>query len=355
MDLEVFLSLPIWNVVYFGNTVGAYAIAGAIFVGFLVVLGVIRGFLFVKLSKLAQKTKTDIDDLFISILRSVRPPFFVILSLYLGFLFIEVPVLLDRVVMAVVLIWVTYQIIVAVQLVIDYVIKRRIDPGEGNQQAALDLLSTVSKIILWVLGALLVLQNLGINVTSFIAGLGIGGIAVALALQNILGDLFSSFAIYFDKPFTVGDFIVVGDKMGTVEKIGIKTTRLRALQGEEIVLANAELTSAQVQNFKRMEERRIAFSVGVTYDTPSEKLRAIPDIVKEVIDPLGLARFGRAHFKAFGDSALLYEIVYFTTSPEYDDYMDVQQDINLRIIEAFRKERIEMAFPTQTVYVHKES
>ena len=187
-----------------------------------------------------------------------------------------------------------------------------------------------------------------------IAGLGIGGIAIAFALQGILGDLFSSFAIFFDKPFEIGDFIKIGDKSGTVRKIGIKTTRLKSTDGDEIVISNQELTGAVLHNYKKTEERRNVLSLGVTYNTPTDKLKMIPVILKKVIDDAENIRFDRAHFKSFGDFALGFEAVYYVKSGNYTQHMDAQQIVNFAIKEGFDKEGIEIAFPTQTVYVEKE-
>jgi len=214
-------------------------------------------------------------------------------------------------------------------------------------------LNIIIKIILWIIGLLLILSNLGINITSLVAGLGIGGIAIALALQNILSDLFSSFAIYFDKPFKVGDFIIIGKDMGTVEQIGIKTTRLRALQGEQIVISNQELTSARIQNFKKLSERRVAFELGVVYGTPDDKMKKIPELIEKIIKETKDTRFDRSHFKSFGDFALIFETVYYITSGEYLDYMNAQQEIGLKIKEKFSTEEIEFAYPTQTLFLNK--
>ena len=214
-------------------------------------------------------------------------------------------------------------------------------------------MAKIIKGVIWGFGILLVLSNLGINISSLLAGLGIGGIAVALALQNILGDLFSAFAIYLDKPFEVGDFIVVGESKGTVEKIGIKTSRLRALQGEELIISNKELTNARIQNFKKMKERRITFRLGVTYETPLEKLKKIPEIIKQIITSFEDTRFERAHFVQFGDFALIFEVVYYMTTPAYIDYLNTQEKINFKIKEIFEKENIEMAYPTQTIFLKK--
>jgi len=186
-----------------------------------------------------------------------------------------------------------------------------------------------------------------------VAGLGIGGVAVALAAQAVLGDLFGYFVIFFDKPFEIGDFIIVGDKMGAVEQIGIKTTRLRAIGGEQLVFSNKDLTDSRVHNFKKMERRRVVFKLGVIYQTPSEKLKAIPQIVKSIIEKQNDATFDRGHFATYGDFSLDFEFVYYVTGADYTKYMDIQQAINMAIFETFEREKIEFAYPSQTLFVNK--
>ena len=186
--------------------------------------------------------------------------------------------------------------------------------------------------------------------------MGIGGIAIAFALQNILADAFSALSIYFDKPFEIGDFVVVGEFSGTVKKIGIKSTRIQLLQGEELVMSNAILTSSSVRNFKKMRKRRIVFGFGVTYDTPSKKLKKIPDIIRDIIDPEKLQyldKLDRVHFSEFGDFSLIFDVVFYMKTQDYMKYKDTQQAINYAIRDAFEKEGIEMAFPTQTIYLQK--
>ena len=207
----------------------------------------------------------------------------------------------------------------------------------------------LAKTFNWILIALLVLDNLGINITSLIAGLGIGGVAVALAVQNILGDLFCSLSILLDKPFEVGDFIVLGELKGEVEKIGIKSTRIRSLSGEQIIISNSDLTQGKIQNFKRMNQRRILFRFGVTYQTEVEKLRKIPEIVKSLIEEFNNTKFDRAHFIELGESALNYEVVFFVLSSEFNVYADIHHEINLKLIERFKTEGIDFAYPTRTI------
>jgi small-conductance mechanosensitive channel len=204
---------------------------------------------------------------------------------------------------------------------------------------------------LWSAVVLLALDNLGVDITALVAGLGVGGVAVALAVQNILGDLFASLAIVLDKPFVLRDFIIVGDLLGTVEHIGLKTTRVRALSGEQLIFSNADLLSSRIRNFGRMFERRVVFQIGVTYQTPRGKLEAIPGIIRDAITAQDGTRFDRSHFAAYGDFSLNFESVYYVLSPDYNRYMDIQQAINLRIHERFEAEEIEFAYPTQTLFL----
>ncbi len=212
----------------------------------------------------------------------------------------------------------------------------------------------VGKLLLWTFVLLLALDNLGIDVTALVTGLGIGGIAVALALQNVLGDLFASLSIVLDKPFVIGDFIIVGDFLGTVEHIGLKTTRLRSLSGEQLVFSNSDLLGSRIRNYKRMAERRIVFSFGVIYQTPHEKLARIPEMVREIIEAQEKARFDRAHFKAYGDSSLNFEVVYYVQVPDYLVYMDIQQAVNLELYRRFQEEGIEFAYPTRTLFIQRQ-
>jgi small-conductance mechanosensitive channel len=198
------------------------------------------------------------------------------------------------------------------------------------------------------------MDNLGFEISAVIAGLGIGGIAVALAAQAVLGDLFSYFSILFDKPFELGDFVIVDGHMGTIEHIGIKTTRIRSLGGEQLIFSNTDLTGSRLRNYKRMEQRRIVFKLGVTYQTPIEKLKGIPSVIKNIITNIEETRFDRAHFSGFGDFSLDFEVVYHVLTGDYNRYMDTQQDINLQIAEEFERQGIEFAYPTQTLFLEKE-
>ncbi|RZJ82765.1 MAG: mechanosensitive ion channel family protein, partial [Massilia sp.] len=205
--------------------------------------------------------------------------------------------------------------------------------------------------LLWVVIVLAVLSNVGVNITAFVASLGIGGVAIALAVQNILGDLFASLSIAVDKPFEVGDSIAVDNVSGTVERVGLKTTRIRSLGGEQIVMSNAELLKRTVSNYKRQQNRRVSFGFGITYDATADQVAQIPQVVKQLIEADPQLEFLRAHFKSFGESSLDFEVVYRVMDPSYDIFMDRQQALNLGLMREFEKLGVSFAFPTRTVHV----
>jgi small-conductance mechanosensitive channel len=346
---------PVWDALYFGNTLREYAAAAILFAVLCVVFKLLQGVLLAKAERMAQRTQNTIDDVLVAAARSIRPQLFYFLALFIAASALQVNHIIQTGLQVLLIFLATYQVIAVCQTIAEYIIRKRIQ-GEGEkpiEDSAVRLVNFLIRGVLWVIGILFALDNVGVEVTSFIAGLGIGGIAIALAVQNILEDLFSSLAIYLDKPFEIGDFVVVGEHMGVVERIGIKTTRIRALQGEEIVISNKELTSVRIQNFKKMKDRRIVFEIGVAYDTPQEKLEEIPGIVRKAVEAQQQTRFDRSHFKEFGDSALLFENVYYLDSSDYNTYMDTHQSINLQINAEFAKRRIEIAYPTRTVYLKK--
>jgi small-conductance mechanosensitive channel len=339
-----------------------WLIAIIIFLAAFAALKILKIFLLSRLKKLSEKTSTDIDDTLISILDGVSGPFYLVAAIYLAGLWAPLPELISRLLFVVFLVFLAYEVVRALQKVTDYVVCRYLDShaGEDGEEVGCDknesvikAATSIIKALLWILAALVVMGNLGINVTSLVAGIGIGGIAIALALQNILSDVFSSFSIYADKPFEVGDFIVIGTDKGVVEHIGIKSTRIRTPQGEQLIVSNKELTSARIQNFQKMEKRRVVMAIGVTYGTSEEKLANIPAMIKRIIDDEDKAEYDRCHFFNFGDSSLDYEIVFYVDSADYGVHMDVRQRINLAIYRSFVAEGIEFAFPSQTVYLEK--
>jgi small-conductance mechanosensitive channel len=310
-----------------------------------------------RLSTLAERTETRWDDGAVQVLKRTNALFLLLVALFAGATLVQLPeglrtTLNQFLVIALIVqggIWINAAI--GFWLRQDLERRRRHDPGSV---ATVGALSFVGRVALWSLVALLVLDNLGIDVTALVAGLGIGGVAVALAVQNILGDLFASLSIALDKPFAVGDFLIVGDLMGAVEHIGLKTTRLRSLSGEQLIFANTDLLGSRVRNYGRMQERRVAFTLGLTYQTPRAALQRIPAMVEQAITEQQLVRFDRSHFRGYGDFALEFENVYYVLSADYNVYMDIQQAINLRIHQLFEEAGIEFAYPTQTLFVNAQ-
>jgi small-conductance mechanosensitive channel len=340
------------------NSIKDYLIALIAFLGILIILWIFKVIVVKKLRKISQKTKTDLDDLAVNILSHAGWPFFYMLfSVYLALRFIYVAPFLNKIILYALIIIAAYLVVRSIEKVIDYGIRKifatKAKKGKQVNESMIRLLGKAAKIVLWLVAIVLVAANFNYDVSALVASLGIGGIAIAFALQNILTDIFASFSIYFDRPFEIGDFIIIGKDMGTVRHIGIKSTRLQTLQGEELVISNKELTSARVNNYKQMQKRRIVFAFGVTYETPTKKLKAIPQIVTKIINSIDLAKIDRIHFKEFADFSLNYEVVYYVDTSDYNKYMDVQQAINLKIKEVFEKEKIEMAYPTQTLFVKK--
>lgn len=214
---------------------------------------------------------------------------------------------------------------------------------------AVKWLGTIAKMLIWIVALILFLDNLGVKITSLVTGLGIGGVAIAFAAQSALSDLFCFFTIFFDKPYEIGDFIIAGEHMGTVEHIGVKTTRLRALSGEQLVCSNSDLTGSRIRNYKSLQQRRVVFTLALAYDTPVETLRKIPGVIKEIVESEQDTQFGRAHFASYGAYSLNFEVVYFVLHSDYDKYMDVNEQINLKIKEAFERICARFAYPTQTL------
>jgi small-conductance mechanosensitive channel len=341
--------------IYFGNTLHQYVVALGVFLIALLFFKLLKNQFLGRLKRWAEKTKTDLDDELVSTLEAIPGVLYFFASLYIALQFVTINAKITKGVEIILIILLIYWGTKVVSELIEYALSKvaKKQNGKREKNTTYFALNLIAKIILWSTGLLLVLSNLGVNISALVASLGIGGIAVALALQNILSDIFSSFSLYLDKPFEVGDFIIIGDHMGTVKKIGLKTTRIEALQGEEIVISNNELTSSRVRNFKKMKKRRVVFMIGVTYGTPHKQLKKIPKILKEAIKSIKKTTFDRSNFATFGNFSLNFETVYYLESSDYNEYMNTQEKINLAVVDAFEKEKIEIAFPTQTLYVHK--
>lgn len=341
--------MKLWQQLLKSNDWGDFALAAGVALAVFFVVWLVRN---VAARLLAGQ------PLVAEVVRATRLWLLAPLALYAGTFVLELPARLESLVEKIALAALVLQFALWGTRLLARWLAQRAEAARGTDPEAattVTLLGFIGRVVIWALALLFGLDQLGFDVTALVAGLGIGGIAVALAVQNILGDLFASAAIVLDKPFMVGDFIVVGTNAGTVEKVGLKTTRVRSLSGEQLVFTNAQLLNAQIRNFKQMQERRIAFGVGVTYETPLEKLRQIPAWLKAAVEAQRKARFDRAHFKEYADFSLNFEIVYYVLSPDFGVYMDTQQAINLAIFEKFAQEGVEFAYPTRTLYIRQQA
>lgn len=345
-----------WNYIILNNTVGDWTITLSIILVSLIVLRLLKFVLVKRLRTLASKTKATFDDFIISIVHSSVMPVLYVLAIHSALQYLTLSPKFAAVENIAVMVATTFFVLRIIASAIGYGFRLAVSRHEHNAQREKQSkgILLIIQVVLWAVGILFLIDNLGYDITTIIAGLGIGGIAIALAAQTILGDLFSYLVIFFDKPFEIGDFIITDDKLGTVEYIGIKTTRIRTLSGEQLICSNTDLTNSRVHNYKRMQERRIVFEFRVVYGTPLAKLKIIPQMVRHIIESTEATRFDRAHFKSFGEFSLIFEVVYYVLSPDYNIYMDIQQSINVKLFELFEKEQIEFALPTQMVLVNKQ-
>jgi len=336
-----------------GNTLYDYLMAVGLFVLFVLIFKGLQWVAVRSVEELIRQTETVWDDAVITIIRTIRPPFYWYVAFYIALKYLKIEGWPEKAVDLILITWLVYQVVLALRIMIDFYVEQRLSKTDRGAQAATQLVHSLVGVGLWLLGGLFLLQNFGINVTSLIAGLGIGGIAIALAAQNILADLFSSLAIFFDKPFVQGDFIELGGNKGTVQKIGIKTTRIRALNGEEIIISNREVTGVVIKNIGRRKERRVIFRIGIVYETLTDKVKMVPELIREVIEAQEQTQFDRVHLKELAESALSFEVVYHIKSKDYEVYMDINQKVLLGIKEMFERHNIEIAYPTRMVYVNK--
>ena len=288
------------------------------------------------------------------ILAGTRRSVLLLLALFIGARAVELPAKVDAALTTLTAVALLLQVTLWAQRVFNVWLgnyEQRARHGDGGDATIVGLISFVGRTAIWAIAVLMILDNLGFNITTLVASLGIGGVAIALAVQNVLADLFASLSIGLDKPFVVGDFIIVDDLMGTVEHVGLKTTRLRSLSGEQLVFSNGDLLKSRIRNYKRMYERRVVFTFGVVYDTPRETLARLAGEVRAIIEAQPKTRFDRAHFFRFGEFSLDFEVVYFVLDPDYNLYMDIQQAINLAIMARFEALDVGFAFPTSTLRV----
>lgn len=338
---------------FLGNPIADWITAGAIAVAIGLLLYAVRHVIGRRLATLANRTATQLDDVASDLLGRTRYYFILALSLRAGSHALVLTPFAREVLDDLTSIAILLQFAVWGSALINFWLakwSRGRNGGESSTSATINAIGVLARGVLWSFVALIALKNVwNFDIAALVTGLGIGGIAIALAVQNILGDVFAALSIVLDKPFEIGDTIAVDTAVGTVEHIGLKTTRIRALGGEQVIFSNADLLKSRVRNLKRMAERRIVFTIGITYDTPPEKVEQVPTIIRSIIEAMEHTRFDRAHFARFMDSSLEFEVVYYMTTNDYLTFMDTQQKVNLALLRRFNAERIEFAFPTRTI------
>lgn len=331
---------------YWGNTTEQWLWAVATAAGVVLLCMFMRGVVRRSYRRMATTARIELMEVPLQIFSQTTSMFLLVLGLYMGTLTLAMSVRQQHIAEQILVIAVCWQVgIWATTGALAWIELKRRDSLSHDRAAAgtLGIIAIIVRVVIWAVVLLLTLDNLGIKITTLVAGLGIGGIAMALAVQNVLGDLLASLSITFDKPFVVGDGLGIDDFNGTVEQIGLKTTRLRSVTGEQIIMPNADLLKSRVRNYGRMQERRVVFTIGVTYETPRDKLERIPVELRRIITALEHTRFDRCHFARFGAAAIEFEVVYFMLTADYNIYMDVQQSINLQVHEWFEHEQIEFA------------
>lgn len=342
--------------IFLGNSLKDWGIAICVFAGVYILVRIFKHLLVNRLKKLAEKSANQFDDFLVEVIKSSVVPMLYLCGVYLGMRYLSFPDKVYNAAHVAMLFIFTFFALRIITAAIKFTVFSYLDKQEEadiKKRQARGILIIVN-VIVWAIGIVFLLDNLGRDVTAIIAGLGVGGIAIALAAQTILGDLFSYFVIFFDRPFEIGDFIQVDDKSGTVEYIGVKTTRVRTTTGDILVVSNSNLTNSRVHNFKRLQERRVVFKLGVIYQTTYEQLKAIPGFMKEIVDAVEGVRFDRSHFSGYGDFSLNFETVFFIENPEYIAFMDKQQEIYLAVFKKFEDEGIVFAYPTQTLFLTME-
>jgi small-conductance mechanosensitive channel len=350
MTFEEFLSYSFW-----GNSVKDYILAVIVFVLALIIFRIVKYEIVKKLRNVADKTQAEVDDILVKIVDKIGWPFYVFFAIFFAINCIQVPAGVNVFFSYASPIVAVFIIIRSLQQFVDYGLRKIAkEKQQENASSVVNVLGRILRGALWGLAFIYIVSLFGYDITTVVASFGVLGIVLAFGLQHVLSDIFASFSIFFDKPFNVGDFIVVGDNPGVVKNVGIRSTRIQSLWGQEVVIPNQELTSAQINNYKKMERRRVQFSFGVVYDTSAEKLEKALGITKEIVDKIELAELDRVHFKEYGEFSLNFEVVYYVDTSDYNKYMDIQQEINLSLKKRFEKEGISFAYPTQTVIINKE-
>lgn len=343
---------------YYGNTVENWLIALALAVGTYMLLAAVRKVALVRLHQLAERTSTQIDNMITDVLGKTTFWFSAYLSLYAGSRWLLLPPQADTVLDKVTVAALTVQLAIwGNQLINHWVIRflKERHAGDAGMQTMAGALGFISRLALFSALLLMALQNMNVEIDALLTGLGIGGIAVALSVQTVLGDLFASLSIVFDKPFLIGDFIILDNgMMGTVEHVGLKTTRIRSLTGEELIVSNNDLLRTRIRNYRHMQERLVNFKVSVTYQTRHEQLKMIPEIIKAIIDAHPRTVFEWANFVGFGTYSFDFDVAYYVKNYEWYSFMRIREEIYLEIVRRFAEEKIELAYPTQTLFVEDE-
>ncbi|NJL52975.1 MAG: mechanosensitive ion channel family protein [Hydrococcus sp. SU_1_0] len=331
-----------------------YLIAVAILFCAIILIKILRRSAFKRLKKWAAKSENIYDDAIVNILERDLIPIAYIASIYLAIANLALHPILERASEVMMIVISTILMIRLISAVVEYITRIywiNYQRDNVNLEQSINALMPALRIVIWLIGTIFLLDNLGFDISAVVTSLGIGGVAIALASQGVLQDLFSYFSILLDRPFELGDFIIVGDYLGTVEYVGIKTTRLKSVGGEQIIIGNNDLVGSRIRNFKRMRQRRIVFKFGVLYETSTEQLRQIPGWITEIIEQTENATCDRAHFSSYGEYSLNFEVVYFIDTNDYSVYMNAQQEINLAVKNKFAEHGIEFAYPSQTTYL----
>ncbi|MDD5209022.1 MAG: mechanosensitive ion channel family protein [Elusimicrobiales bacterium] len=339
-----------------GNTPAAYGFAAAAFAVALTLLHLVKTVGIGRLKALAEKTETDLDDIAVALIDHIHWFEYQLIAFYIATRYLQRDPAFDKALKLVILFVFTYRAIAIIQTLLSYWITKLASKRELSAEAKASVVNStqvIMRALVWVAAILFVLENMGVNISAVLAGLGIGGVAVALASQAILGDIFNFFVILLDKPFIVGDFIVTDTISGTVEHLGLKSIRVRSLSGELLIVSNSKLLGVEVKNYKHMTRRRIVIKTSVTYQTPLEKLKLIPGMIKEAVAGLEKTAFDRSNLSGLGDFSIDFETVYLVESPDYAFHMKVQEQFLQAVIAKFGKEGIEFAYPTQTLFVNK--
>ena len=337
----------------YGNTLAAWLLAAGIYAATTLGLWLIERYVLRAFARFAGDTQTSVDDLVAHVLGETKFGLVLFVALFIASLALELDPAVALVIRRAAVIAIVVQGGIWASAAIAFWVTRFTSLMAGEDAEAVTMMSALSfvgRLAVWSVSLLLILDNLGVEVAALLAGLGIGGIAVALAAQNVLGDLLASLSIILDKPFVIGDFLVVGEYQGSVERIGLKTTRLRSLGGEQLVVGNSDLINARIRNLGRMADRRGSLKLGVTYDTPRELLARIPGWIEEIVGAREAVRFDRCHLTGFADSAIEFDTVFYMTVPEYDRFLDAKQTILLAIHERFDRHGVAFAYPTRVVY-----